>query len=63
MARAPGEPPTGARVDPGAALLELLGFADMVVASQASRPSEPLAFPVLSELAKRRAGAAIAQQP
>ncbi|MGA9284758.1 MAG: hypothetical protein WBV85_04885 [Solirubrobacteraceae bacterium] len=38
--------------DAGAALLELLGFADMVRAGQAPRPREPLAFPVLAHLVK-----------
>jgi len=38
--------------DPGAALIDLLGFADAVTASQPARPSEPLAFPVLSRLAE-----------
>jgi len=57
-----------ARGDAGAALLELLGFADMVKAGQPPRPFEPLAFPVLAGLAKRRgataaAGAAVAQRP
>jgi len=49
-------------VDAGAALLELLGFADMVAAGQPPRPFEPLAFPTLAGLTKRRADAAIAQQ-
>lgn len=53
-------PATGARADAGTALLELLGFADMVVASQPPRPFEPLAFPTLAGLAKRRADTAIA---
>ncbi|HEY5193275.1 MAG TPA: hypothetical protein VIJ39_05320 [Solirubrobacteraceae bacterium] len=63
MAGALGQvPPAGARVDAGAALLELLGFADMVAAGQPPRPFEPLAFPTLAGLTKRRADAAIAQQ-
>ena len=41
------------RGDAGAALLELLGFADMVRAGQPPRPREPLAFPVLAHLADR----------
>jgi hypothetical protein len=64
MASALGQPPpTGARGDAGAALFELLGFADMVRASQPPRPFEPLAFPPLSHLAARRAGAAVPQRP
>ncbi|HYB22585.1 MAG TPA: hypothetical protein VED41_02230 [Solirubrobacteraceae bacterium] len=49
--------PTAARalMDPGAALVDLLGFADAVAASRPARPSEPLDFPVLSRLAERRA--------
>jgi hypothetical protein len=62
-------PPTGARADAATALLELLGFADTIRAGQPPRPFEPLAFPVLAELAKRRAdataaaGAAVPPQP
>jgi hypothetical protein len=64
MAVALGAPAIGARADAGAALLELLGFADTVRASQPPRPFEPLGFPVLAELAARRqAGAAVAQRP
>jgi hypothetical protein len=45
--------------DPGDALIDLLGFADAVAASQPARPFEPLAFPVLSRLVRaRRAPAA-----
>jgi hypothetical protein len=56
MVNALGKPPgPGARGDAGVALMELLGFADMVRASQPSRPFEPLAFPALSHLAERRA--------
>lgn len=63
MANTVGEPPpTAARVDPGVALMELLGFADMVGASQPPRPAEPLLFPALSRLAEERAGAAVAQR-
>lgn len=58
MALALGEPPPGARSDAGAVLLELLGFADAVTASQPPRPFEPLAFPVLARLAERRRVAA-----
>jgi hypothetical protein len=35
-------------VDPGAALIDLLGFADAVAAGQPPRPREPLRFPVLA---------------
>jgi hypothetical protein len=54
MAVALGEPPIGVRADAGAALLELLGFADAVTAGQPPRPFEPLAFPTLARLAERR---------
>jgi hypothetical protein len=50
-------------VDAGTALLELLGFADMVTAGQSPRPLEPLAFPPLARLVKRPADAALVQQP
>ncbi len=56
-------PPIGVRVDAGTALLELLGFADMVAAGQPPRPFEPLAFPALAGLATQRAGATLAQRP
>jgi hypothetical protein len=54
MAVALGKPSTGGRSDAGAALIELLGFADMVTAGQPPRPFEPLAFPALARLAERR---------
>lgn len=38
--------------DSGAALIDLLGFADAVARSQPPRPFEPLTFPVLARLAK-----------
>ncbi|MGA9874248.1 MAG: hypothetical protein WBQ21_00375 [Solirubrobacteraceae bacterium] len=61
MASALGHPPPSrARGDAGAALLELLGFADAVTASQPPRPFEPLAFPVLAGLAERRRATAVA---
>jgi hypothetical protein len=64
MASRLGESPSiGVRADAGPALLELLGFADMVAAGQPPRPFEPLAFPALAGLATQRAGAAIAQRP
>jgi hypothetical protein len=61
MAVALGAPALGTRIDAGMALLELLGFADTVMAGQPPRPFKPLAFPVLAELADRRAGATIAR--
>jgi hypothetical protein len=54
-------PPVGARADAGTALLELLGFADMVASGQPPRPYEPLAFPALATLDKQRTGASIAR--
>jgi hypothetical protein len=56
--------PQKERRDAGAALMELLGFADMVRASQPPRRHEPLAFPSLSQLtAARRDAAALARRP
>jgi hypothetical protein len=61
MAVTLGTPAVGARADAGAALLELLGFADTIVASQPPRPFKPLGFPILADLAARRhAGTAVA---
>jgi hypothetical protein len=54
---------SNASVDAGAALLELLGFADMVAAGQPPRPSQSLAFPMLARLAEARFDQAIAPQP
>ena len=54
LQRAPALRPT----DPGAALIDLLGFADAVTRSQPARPFEPLAFPVLSRLVEDRRGSA-----
>lgn len=51
------------RTAPGAALMELLGFADMVTASQPRRPFEPLQFPALSHLAESHLGAADSRRP
>lgn len=63
MASTLGEPPAvAAQTDAGAALKELLGFADMVRAGQPQRPFEPLVFPALSHLAEKRAGVAVAQR-
>jgi len=45
--------------DPGAALIDLLGFTDQVTRSQPPRPFEPLAFPVLSRLVEDRRAPAI----
>ena len=54
MASALGEPPPSrARADPGVALLELLGFADVVAAGQPRRPFAPLAYPTMARLAKQ----------
>ncbi len=50
----------GAGGDAGVALMELLGFADMVRASQPPRPFEPLAFPALGHLANQRPNASVA---
>jgi hypothetical protein len=40
--------------DPGAVLIDLLGFADAVTSSQPARPHEPLEFPVLARLVEAR---------
>ncbi len=47
-------------IDAGAALMELLGFADAVARSQPARPAAPLEFPALGERAKRSAGSDLA---
>jgi hypothetical protein len=47
MARALQRPPEIRQVDAGAALIDLLGFADAVAVNRAARPFEPLEFPVL----------------
>lgn len=54
MARALQRPPTLRPVDPGTALIDLLGFADAVTRSQPPRPPAPLEFPVLSRLVEGR---------
>jgi hypothetical protein len=54
MARALQRPPAIRPIDPGAALIDLLGFADAVKRSQPPRPAAPLEFPVLSRLAEGR---------
>ena len=48
--------PESGRVDPGAALIDLLGFADAVTRGRPARPFEPLAFPVLRDLVEHRHG-------
>jgi hypothetical protein len=63
MASALGETPAADHTAPGAALMELLGFADMVRASQPRRPFEPLGFPALSRLAEHRVAVASSQLP
>jgi hypothetical protein len=61
MASALGRPqPMSTGKDPGAALLELLSFADMVRASQPPPPVEALAFPSLARIVERRAETAAA---
>jgi hypothetical protein len=56
MAQALRRPPALRPVDPGAALIDLLGFADAVTRNQPPRPPVPLAFPVLSRLVEGRRG-------
>jgi hypothetical protein len=58
MALTLGQAPVARQTDPGAALIDLLGFADAVTRSQAARPFEPLAFPVLRKLVDDRRKAA-----
>jgi hypothetical protein len=58
MARTLRRPPVLRPADPGAALIDLLGFADAVTASQPARPFAPLEFPALSRLAEDRHGSA-----
>jgi hypothetical protein len=57
MARAFQRRPTLRPADPGATLIDLLGFADAVTRSQPARPFEPLEFPVLLGLVARRGAA------
>jgi hypothetical protein len=54
MVRALQRPPADGPIDPGAALIDLLGFADAVTRNQPPRPPVPLEFPVLSRLAEGR---------
>ncbi len=57
MALAFQRPPAIRPADPGVVLIDLLGFADAVAASQPPRPFEPLAFPALGRLVERRRAA------
>lgn len=57
MALTLGQAPTAGQTSPGAALIDLLGFADAVTRGQPTRPFEPLAFPVLRTLVDDRRGA------
>jgi hypothetical protein len=50
MARELRRPPALRPVDPGATLIDLLGFADAVTRKQPPRPPAQLEFPVLSRL-------------
>jgi hypothetical protein len=59
MALALRRTPATRRTNPGAALIDLLGFADAVTRSQPARPFEPLTFPVLRKLVEHRRGAAV----
>jgi hypothetical protein len=54
MARELQRPPAPRPVDPGAALIDLLGFADAVTRNQPPRLPAPLEFPVLSRLIESR---------
>jgi hypothetical protein len=58
MARALQRPPASRVADPGAELIDLLGFADAVARNQPARPFEPLEFPVLRQLVGDRRGSA-----
>lgn len=58
MARSLGRASPSRPADPGAALIDLLGFADAVTGSQSPRPFEPLAFPVLARLVGGRGATA-----
>ncbi len=54
MARSLQRPSSLGPADPGAALIDLLGFAEAVTHSQPPRPPAPLGFPVLSRLVEGR---------
>jgi hypothetical protein len=56
MARTLQRPPAIRPVDPGDALIDLLGFADAITSSQSPRPPAPLEFPVLYRLVEGRRG-------
>jgi hypothetical protein len=56
MARALQRPSARGPSDPGAVLIDLLGFVDAVKRNQPPRPSAPLEFPVLSRLVEARRG-------
>ncbi len=56
MAQALQLPPARKPVDPGTALIDLLGFVDAVARNQPPRPSAPLEFPVLERLLAARRG-------
>jgi hypothetical protein len=58
MARTLERPPTTGSTDPGAVLIDLLGFADAVTASRPARPFAPLEFPVLARLVEDRRASA-----
>ena len=58
MALTLGQAPAARQTNPGAALIDLLGFADAVTRGQPARPFEPLAFPVLRKLVDDRREAA-----
>jgi hypothetical protein len=58
MAMSLQRPPATRSLDAGAALIDLLGFADAVRSSQPARPPVPLEFPVLAHLTRRRVPAA-----
>jgi hypothetical protein len=45
--------PERSETDPGAALIELLGFADVVRSSRPEATTKPLAFPVLAARARQ----------
>jgi hypothetical protein len=58
MALSLRRPPPFTLVDQGAALIDLLGFAEAVTRSQPARSFEPLVFPVLARLVEDRRVAA-----
>lgn len=60
MAHSLRREPHSEPLSPGAALIDLLGFADAVTASQPARPPKPLAFPALARLLADRSVAGLA---